>query len=329
MEKIRVGIVGYGHLGKGIELGLRQHPDMSLVGVFTRRDPGSLTGLDDQTVFYPLDAADRMTDQIDVMLLCGGSARDLPEQGPYFAGLYHTVDAFDTHARLAAYFEAVDQRARQADKTCVVAVGWDPGLFSLQRLMAEAFLPQGHTETFWGKGVSQGHSEAVRRVPGVAGAVQYTLPNDTAIQAFQAGRRHDLSAREKHKRVCYVVAQDQADRGEIEQAIKTMPHYFEPYDTDVVFISQEELARDHAGLAHGGRVIRTGRTGPNQEHKQLMAFQLQLDANPDFTALVMIAYARATVRLAHEGLAGAKTVADVAPAYLSQRSPEDIRQSLI
>ena len=329
MEKIRIGIVGYGNLGKSAELGIRQNKDMELTGIFSRRNPQDLQLQDEAIPVYHLDQAAQMTDQIDVMILCGGSLSDLPVQGPALAGLFNTVDGFDTHAKIPEYFDAVNLKAIQANKTCIIASGWDPGMFSLNRIYAEAILPVGETYTFWGEGISQGHSDAIRRIDGVLDAKQYTIPVPEAIEAVQNGSLPKLTTREKHRRVCYVVADQGADRQRIKQTIKTMPNYFADYDTDVHFISEDDLNRDHAGLPHGGLVIRYGQTGSNNDHSHTIEYRLKLDSNPDFTANVLLAYARAAYRMNRDGQFGAKTVADVAPAYLSAKSAVEIRQQLI
>lgn len=329
MDKIKIGIIGYGNLGKSVELGIRQNEDMELVGVFTRRDPATLKIMTEGVSVYHLDQAKEMTEEIDVMVLCGGSMSDLPVQGPEFAGMFNTVDGYDTHAKIPEYFKEMNQRAAGAGKVAVIASGWDPGMFSLNRLFAEAILPEGSTYTFWGKGISQGHSDAVRRVKGVKNAKQYTIPLEKAIEAVKRGDMPELTTRERHKRVCYVVPEEGADLGQIEEDIKTMPNYFADYDTEVHFITEEELARDHGGLPHGGVVIRSGKTGPNGEHNQTIEYRITLGSNPDFTANVLLAYVRAAYRLNKEGVTGAKTVADIAPAYLSIRTSEEIRKYMI
>jgi diaminopimelate dehydrogenase len=270
-----------------------------------------------------------MTDDIDVMILCGGSMTDMPEQGPFFAGMFNTVDGYDTHAKIPEYFDAVNKRALESGKVCIVSSGWDPGMFSLNRLYAEVILPVGKTYTFWGKGISQGHSDAVRRVKGVKDARQYTIPVEEAVQAVRRGEMPELTAREKHKRVCFVVAEDGADRAQIEHDIKTMPDYFSDYDTEVHFISEQELKSEHGGLPHGGLVIRCGRTGKNGEHSHTIEYKINLDSNPDFTANILLACARAAYRLNREGISGAKTVVDIPPAYLSEKTGEEIRRLFI
>ncbi|MBQ8752216.1 MAG: diaminopimelate dehydrogenase [Clostridia bacterium] len=324
---IRVGIYGYGNLGRGVEAALTRCPDMELVGVFTRRDPSSLTI---KTAGVPVIAADKATeyaDKVDVMILCGGSATDLPEQTPAMAALFNVVDSFDTHARIPEHFAAVDAAARAAGKVGAISVGWDPGMFSLNRLYAGAILPEGKDYTFWGKGVSQGHSDAVRRIEGVADARQYTVPVAAAVEAVRSGAQPELSTREKHTREVFVVAKKGADRERITREIVTMPHYFDQYDTTVHFITAEEMARDHSGLPHGGSVLRSGVSGDG--NRQLIEYRLTLDSNPEFTAGVLVAYARAAVRLNREGKSGCVTVLDVPPAYLSDRSGAELRDSLL
>lgn len=329
MQKIRIGIVGYGNLGKSTELGIRQNPDMELVGVFTRRDPASVQVATEGVKAYRMEEVSTMTDKIDVMILCGGSMSDLPVQGPQMASLFNTVDGFDTHAKIPEYYAAVDRVAREGKHVCIISSGWDPGMFSLNRLYANVILPEGNDYTFWGKGVSQGHSDAIRRVEGVVDAKQYTVPIETAINSVRNGENPEFTTREKHLRECYVVAAEGADRAKIEETIKTMPNYFADYDTTVHFVSQEELNRDHAGIPHGGFVIRSGKTGLNNEHNHIIEYSLKLDSNPDFTANVLLAYARAAYRLNQEGVSGAKTVFDIAPAYLALQSAEELRKHLL
>lgn len=329
MKKIRIGIVGYGNLGKSVEAGIRQNKDMELVGVFTRRDPSTIKTQTDGSKAYHIDAAKQMKDQIDVMLLCGGSMSDMPVQGPLFASMFNTVDGYDTHAKIPEYFEEVNRNAMNAGKVSVISSGWDPGMFSIHRLYSEVILPEGRTYTFWGKGISQGHSDAIRRVKGVKDAKQYTIPIDEAINAVKNGEMPELTTREKHKRVCYVVAEEGADLAQIEQEIKTMPNYFADYDTEVNFISEEELIKNHGGLPHGGLVIRYGNTGLQNENNHMVEYKLELDSNPDFTANVLLAFARAAFRLNQEGVKGAKTVLDIPPAYLSDKSGEELRRSII
>jgi len=326
-EKIRIGIVGYGNLGRGVALAVPQNPDMEVVGIFTRRQPGDIDAPDAGTPVLPFDSLTDRRDDVDVLILCGGSKDDLPEQGPALAAHFNTVDSFDTHARIPEYFAAVDAPARAAGRTALISTGWDPGLFSLNRLYGEALLPEGETYTFWGKGLSQGHSDAVRRVPGVAAGVQYTIPAEEAIDAVRSGRRPELTTREKHRRECFVVLEEGADAATVEEAIVTMPHYFADYDTTVHLLSAEELRRDHGAMPHGGFVIRSGSTGGG--HAQVVEYRLQLESNPEFTASVLVAFARAVHRLNAQGQVGAKTVFDVPPGLLSPKSPEDLRAELL
>lgn len=329
MDKIKIGIVGYGNLGKSAELGIHQNEDMELAGIFTRRDPASIIISTEGKKAYHIDDASNMRDQVDVMLLCGGSMSDLPEQGPEFAALFNTVDGFDTHAKIPEYYAAMDTAAKTNNHVCVVSSGWDPGMFSLNRLYAQAILPQGKNYTFWGKGVSQGHSDAIRRVEGVLNAKQYTIPIESALDRVRNGETPAFTVRDKHLRECFVVAKEGADRARIEQEIKTMPNYFADYDTIVHFITLEEFEKNHGGLAHGGFVLQTGNTGLNQENNHLIEYRLKLDSNPDFTAAVLLAYARAAYRLSKEGSFGAKTVFDIAPAYLSMKTGEELRRELL
>lgn len=326
-KQIRIGIVGYGNLGRGVEVAIKQNPDMKLVAVFSRRDPESVNMIDKQVKVCHISEAEQYVDKIDVMVLCGGSAHDLPEQGPQFAKLFHTVDSFDTHANIPAYFESVDKVARASGKTSIISVGWDPGLFSINRMMTEAILPKGETYTFWGKGLSQGHSDAVRRVDGVKNGVQYTIPSEEAIERVRSGENPQLSTSEKHKRVCYVVPEEGADRAKIKHAIQTMPNYFADYDTSVHFITEQELQESHSAMPHGGFVIRSGETGEGDN--QIVEFSLKLGSNPQFTASVLTAYARAAYRLNQDGQVGAKTVFDVAPGYISPKSAADLRKELL
>jgi len=326
-DQIRIGIVGYGNLGRGVELAVRRNPDMTLVGVFTRRDPATITPIAPETRVHALADVDEFRNAIDVLILCGGSREDLPRQGPELAARFNTVDSYDTHARIPEYFDAVDEAARAGGNLSIISVGWDPGLFSLHRLLGEAILPGGDTYTFWGKGLSQGHSDAVRRVPGVKDAVQYTIPSPEAIERVRSGERPCLSPREMHTRECYVVLDDGADPEAVREAIVTMPHYFADYDTTVHFICEEELRRDHSAMPHGGFVIHTDETGTG--HKHVMEFSLRLDSNPEFTASVLVAYARAAYRLHRAGERGARTVFDVAPGLLSPKSPEELRRALL
>ena len=326
---IKVGIFGYGNLGKGVECAIAKNKDMELVGVFTRRDPASVKVATEGVNVYHEDALKDMKDQIDVLVLCGGSATDLPEQTPKYASMYNVVDSFDTHARIPEHFANVDEAAKAAGKTCVISCGWDPGMFSLNRLYANCILPDGKDYTFWGKGVSQGHSDAVRRIDGVKDCRQYTIPVDAAMNAVREGKQPELTTREKHVRECFVVAEDGADLARIESEIKNMPNYFADYDTTVNFISQEELNRDHSGIPHGGFVIRSGSTGVNNEHKHIIEYSLKLDSNPEFTASVIVAYTRAIARLHKEGAVGCKTVFDIAPAYLSPLSGDELRATML
>lgn len=326
-EKIRIGILGYGNLGKGVEASVQQQPDMELVAVFSRRSPESVNTVRPETKVLHIDEAKNYTDQIDVMILCGGSATDLPEQTPQFAKLFNTIDSFDTHARIPEFYDTVNEAAKSAGKTSIISVGWDPGLFSLNRAISESILPQGETYTFWGKGLSQGHSDAIRRVEGVKNGVQYTIPSEQAMERVRNGENPELSTRDKHTRECFVVVEEGADKAKIEETIKTMPNYFDEYDTTVHFISEDELKRDHSTMPHGGFVIRSGKTGENTT--QIYEFSLKLESNPEFTASVLTAYARAAHRMNKDGLTGAKSVYDVAPAYISPRSAEDLRKNLL
>ncbi len=326
---IRVGIFGYGNLGKGVECAVAKNDDMKLVGVFTRRDPSTVTIATEGAKVYHEDALKDMTDDVDVLILCGGSATDLPEQTPKYASLYNVVDSFDTHARIPEHFANVDAASVKGNKTSVISCGWDPGMFSLNRLYANCVLPDGKDYTFWGKGVSQGHSDAVRRIDGVLDCRQYTIPVDAAMDAVRSGKQPELTTREKHVRECFVVAEDGADLARIESEIKNMPNYFADYDTTVHFITAEEMARDHSGLPHGGSVIRTGVTGQNDEHTHVIEYKLTLDSNPEFTGSVIAAYARAVYRMNQEGMYGCKTVFDIAPAYLSSLSAQDLRAHLL
>ncbi|MBP3494807.1 MAG: diaminopimelate dehydrogenase [Clostridia bacterium] len=326
---IRIGIYGYGNLGKGVECAIKQNPDMELVAVFTRRDPSTVKLVNQGVPVYKAERALEMTNDIDVMILCGGSATDLPVQTPMLAKYFNVVDSFDTHAKIPEHFENVDKSAKQSGKIGLISVGWDPGMFSLNRLLAGSILVDGKDYTFWGKGVSQGHSDAIRRVEGVANGKQYTVPVNEALEAVRSGKNPELTTREKHTRECYVVAKDGADLEKIENDIKTMPNYFADYDTTVNFISEEELLKNHAGIPHGGVVIRSGRTGANLENKHIIEYNIKLDSNPEFTASVIVAYARAAYRMNNEGMTGAKTVFDVAPAYLTSKTGEQIRKELL
>lgn len=326
---IRVGIFGYGNLGKGVECAIAKNKDMELTAVFTRRDPASVSVATEGVPVYHEDALADMQDQIDVLVLCGGSATDLPQQTPKYAALYNVVDSFDTHARIPEHFANVDAAAKASGKTCVISCGWDPGMFSLNRLYANCILPDGKDYTFWGKGVSQGHSDAVRRIDGVKDCRQYTIPVEAAMEAVREGKQPELTTREKHVRECFVVAEEGADLGRIENEIKTMPNYFADYDTTVHFITEEEMKANHSGLPHGGSVIRTGVTGMNNEHTHVVEYKLTLDSNPEFTGSVIAAYARAVYCLNQEGQCGCKTVFDIAPAYLSDLSGEELRAHLL
>lgn len=328
-EKIKIGIVGYGNLGKGVEASIKQNPDMELVAVFTRRTPDSLHIQTESAKVLSTLQAQEMTNEIDVMILCGGSATDLPEQGPQYAKLFNTVDSFDTHAKIPEYFDAVDAAAKEGGKSSAISIGWDPGLFSMNRMLAQAVLPEGNDYTFWGKGISQGHSDAIRRVEGVKAGVQYTIPSDEAIKRVKNGENPQLETKDKHIRQCYVVAEDGADQDKIAQEIKSMPNYFADYETIVTFISEEELKLNHSGMPHGGFVIRSGITGTDKKNDQIIEFSLKLGSNPEFTASVLVAYARAVNRLSKEGQAGAKTVFDIPLAYLSPRPAADLRRDLL
>ena len=329
MEKIKVGIAGYGNIGRGVEKAVNAAPDMELKAFFTRRDPAALqTNTPDAKILRTEDAAS-MRDELDIVILCGGSATDLPKQGPAFAGIFNTIDSFDTHAKIPEHFAAVDAAAKENAHVGIISVGWDPGMFSLNRLYANAILPEGKDYTFWGKGVSQGHSDALRRIDGVKNAKQYTIPVEGALEAVRAGKNPELTTREKHTRECFVVLEEGADAAKVEQEIKTMPNYFADYDTTVHFISQEELERDHSGIPHGGFVLRSGRTGWKSENSHLIEYSLKLDSNPEFTSSVIVAYARAAYRLAAEGQSGCRTVFDIAPAYLSPKSGEELRASML
>ena len=325
---IRIGIFGYGNLGRGVENAIRQNTDMELVAVFTRRDPQTVKTVGDVCVL-PADKALEMKDRIDVMILCGGSAKDLPVQTPELAKHFHVVDSFDTHARIPEHFACVDASAKEGGRVAVISVGWDPGMFSLNRLYANAILPEGTDYTFWGKGVSQGHSDAIRRIDGVLDAKQYTIPVEEALRAVRAGENPTLTAREKHLRECFVVAKEGADKARIEREICEMPHYFAEYDTTVHFVSLEELKREHGGIPHGGTVIRCGSTGVDGENRHVIEYSLKLDSNPEFTASVLVAYARAAYRMSLEGQCGCKTVLDIPPAYLSACDADELRRRLL
>ena len=326
---IRVGILGYGNLGKGVESAIAQNADMELAAVFTRRSPESVKVRTAGVKVLHADELSHMQDELDVLILCGGSATDLPVQTPQYASMYNVVDSFDTHARIPEHFAAVDAAAKKAGKVSLISCGWDPGMFSLNRLYANCVLPEGKDYTFWGKGVSQGHSDAVRRIEGVKDCRQYTIPVEKAVEAVRSGSNPELTTREKHTRECFVVAEKGADLAKIENEIKTMPNYFSDYDTTVHFITEEEMKRDHSGLPHGGMVIRTGVTGMEKEHKHVIEYSLKLDSNPEFTGSVIVAYARAVSRMNKEGMSGCKTVFDVAPAYLSPKSAEELRAHML
>lgn len=325
----RIGIIGYGNLGRGVECAIRQNNDMELVAVFTRRDPATVSILTDTAKVCSVDGISEWKDKIDVMILCGGSATDLPTQTPEYVKYFNVVDSFDTHARIPEHFSKVDAAAKESGHIGIISVGWDPGMFSLNRLYANAILPEGSDYTFWGKGVSQGHSDAIRRIPGVKNAKQYTIPVDSALEAVREGSNPELTTRQKHTRECFVVLEEGADAAKVEEAIKTMPNYFADYDTTVHFISEEELIANHSGIPHGGFVIRSGLTGWNNENKHIIEYSLKLDSNPEFTTSVLIAYARAAHRLAKEGQSGCKTVFDIAPSYLSAKSGEELRASML
>ena len=326
---IRIGISGYGNLGRGIECAVKQNPDMELAAVFTRRDPADVTILTEGVPVCRADEAGEWKDKIDVMILCGGSATDLPTQTPEYARMFNVIDSFDTHAKIPEHYANVDAAAKEAGKIGIISVGWDPGMFSLNRLYANAILPDGKDYTFWGKGVSQGHSDAIRRVEGVKDAKQYTIPVNAALEAVRNGENPDLTTRQKHTRECFVVLEEGADAAKVEEEIKTMPNYFSDYDTTVHFIREEELKRDHSGIPHGGFVLRSGKTGWNGENSHLIEYSLKLDSNPEFTSSVLIAYARAAYRLSAEGQCGCRTVFDIPPAYLSAKSGEELRKMML
>ena len=326
---IRIGILGYGNLGKGVESAIKQNPDMELAAVFTRRNPQDMVIRTKQVSVLSADELAGMQDKIDVLILCGGSATDLPVQTPAYAGDYNVVDSFDTHAKIPEHFAKVQKAAASGKKTAIISVGWDPGMFSLNRLYGNVILPEGKDYTFWGKGVSQGHSDAIRRVEGVKDGKQYTIPVEAALEAVRSGSNPELTTRQKHIRECFVVPKEGADLKKIEAEIKNMPNYFADYDTTVHFITQEELQKNHSSIPHGGFVLRTGVTGVDKENKHLIEYRLKLDSNPEFTASVLVAYARAAYRMNQEGLYGCKTVFDVAPAYLSPLSGEELRKNLL
>ena len=329
MGKIRIGIVGYGNIGRGVEQSIKRNDDMELKAVFTRRDPASVSIQTEGAVVKHFDDMEAMKDEIDVMILCGGSATDLPVQTPEYVKYFNVVDSFDTHKRIPEHFANVDKAATETGHVGIISVGWDPGMFSLNRMYANAILTNGNDYTFWGKGVSQGHSDAVRRIKGVKDAKQYTIPVEAALEAVRNGENPELTTRQKHTRECFVVAEEGADLARIEEEIKTMPNYFDEYDTTVHFISQEELNRDHSGIPHGGFVIRSGKTGWNDENSHVIEYSLKLDSNPEFTSSVIVAYARAAYRMNQEGQKGCKTVFDVAPAYLSALDGAELRKKFL
>lgn len=325
---IRIGILGYGNLGRGVECAIRQNDDMELVAVFTRRDPSQVSILTDSATVCKVDEITDWKDKIDVMILCGGSATDLPEQTPKYAQYFNVIDSFDTHARIPEHFADVDKTAADSKHVAVISVGWDPGMFSLNRLYGNAILTEGKDYTFWGKGVSQGHSDAIRRIEGVKNAIQYTVPIEDAVEQVRSGSEPELTTRQKHLRECYVVPEEGADKAAIETAIKTMPNYFSDYDTTVTFITEEELKAHHSKMPHGGFVIRTGETGC-EGNKHVIEYSLKLDSNPEFTGSVLVAYARAAHRLSVKGESGARSVFDIAPAMLSQMTPEELRAKML
>lgn len=326
---IKIGILGYGNLGRGVECAIKHNPDMELVAVFTRRDPKDVNILTETAAVCRTEVAAEWKDKIDVLIMCGGSATDLPVQTPQYASMFNVVDSFDTHARIPEHFENVDAAAKKAGKVGIISVGWDPGMFSLNRMYANAILTEGSDYTFWGKGVSQGHSDALRRIEGVKDAKQYTIPVESALESVRKGENPELTTRQKHTRECFVVLEEGADARKIEEEIKNMPNYFSDYDTTVHFISSEELKRNHSGIPHGGFVLRSGKTGWNNENSHLIEYSLKLDSNPEFTSCVIVAYARAAYRMAGEGQTGCKTVFDVPPAYLSAKSPQELRASML
>ena len=328
MGKIRIGIVGYGNIGRGVEQSIKRNVDMELNAVFTRRDPASVKIQTEGAEVKHFDDMEAMKDDIDVMILCGGSATDLPVIGPKVAASFNTIDSFDTHAKIPEYFANVDKAAKEGKNVSIISVGWDPGMFSLNRLYAESILVQGSTYTFWGKGVSQGHSDAIRRIEGVKNGIQYTVPIEAAVDQVRSGSEPELTTRQKHLRECYVVAEEGADKAAIEEAIKTMPNYFDEYDTTVTFITEEELKENHSKMPHGGFVIRTGETGC-EGNKHVIEYSLKLDSNPEFTGSVLVAYARAAHRLSKKGESGARSVFDIAPAMLSQMTPEELRAHML
>ena len=326
---IKIGILGYGNLGRGVECAVKQNDDMELVAVFTRRNPEDVKILTETATVCNVADVEDWKDKIDVMIICGGSATDLPKQTPVYAKMFNVIDSFDTHARIPEHFANVDAAAKEGGHVGIISVGWDPGMFSLNRLYANAILPDGNDYTFWGKGVSQGHSDAIRRVEGVKDGKQYTIPVEAALEAVRNGENPELTTRQKHTRECFVVLEEGADAAQVEEEIKTMPNYFSDYDTTVHFISEEELKANHSGIPHGGFVLRSGKTGWDGENNHLIEYSLKLDSNPEFTASVLIAYARAAYRLASEGQSGCKTVFDIAPAYLSAKSGEELRKHML
>ena len=326
---MKIGILGYGNLGRGVECAIKQNPDMELAAVFTRRAPETVSILTEGASVCSVNDVEQWKDKIDVMILCGGSATDLPEQTPKYAEMFNVIDSFDTHARIPEHFANVDAAAKKNGHVGIISVGWDPGMFSLNRMYANAILPEGRDYTFWGKGVSQGHSDAIRRVEGVKDGKQYTIPVEAALEAVRNGENPELTTRQKHTRECFVVLEEGADAARVEEEIKTMPNYFADYDTTVHFISEEELKANHSGIPHGGFVLRSGVTGWEKENKHLIEYSLKLDSNPEFTSSVIIAYARAAYRMNQEGQNGCKTVFDVAPAYLSALSGEELRKHLL
>ena len=326
---IKIGILGYGNLGRGVECAVKQNDDMELVAVFTRRNPEDVKILTETATVCNVADVEDWKDKIDVMIICGGSATDLQKQTPVYAKMFNVIDSFDTHARIPEHFANVDAAAKEGGHVGIISVGWDPGMFSLNRLYANAILPDGNDYTFWGKGVSQGHSDAIRRVEGVKDGKQYTIPVEAALKAVRNGENPELTTRQKHTRECFVVLEEGADAAKVEEEIKTMPNYFSDYDTTVHFISEEELKANHSGIPHGGFVLRSGKTGWDGENKHLIEYSLKLDSNPEFTSSVLIAYARAAYRLASEGQIGCKTVFDIAPAYLSAKSGEELRKHML
>ncbi len=326
---IRIGILGYGNLGRGVECAIKHNADEELVAVFTRRDPSTVKILTEGAAVVNVADIESWKDKIDVLIICGGSATDLPEMTPKYAKMFNVIDSFDTHANIPQHFANVDAAAKEGGKIAMISLGWDPGMFSVSRLYANSILTEGQTYTFWGKGVSQGHSDAIRRVPGVKDGKQYTIPVPEALEAVRSGSNPELTTREKHTRECFVVLEEGADPAKVEEAIKTMPNYFADYDTTVHFISEEELKANHSGIPHGGFVIRSGKTGWNDENTHVIEYSLKLDSNPEFTSSVLVAFARAAVRMAKEGQVGCKTIFDVPPAYLSSLSGEEIRAHLL